>query len=104
MAELLKEAIHRLSDVVNPSTRITHSRDKSKAQELLLELHKEGETLTYEEVKMIALEIGWSELHADTLAKLAQHIDSGGHVVIENPLNWGEYIVSEIKKKLSDNT
>ncbi|MBN8758838.1 MAG: hypothetical protein J0I94_00285 [Thiobacillus sp.] len=100
MSELLKLSIEKLSNIVNLSTGLAHPLDKSRAQELFIALRDEGESLTYEKVRGLAIANHWPDRHADSLAELAQHIGSGGLVNIEHPRDWGEPTVALLKKQI----
>lgn len=101
MSELLKRSIETLSAVVNVSAGLAHPFDEARAKELFKALHAEGETLTYDTVKKLALDNHWPERYADTLAELAQRIGSGGRVVIKHPREWGEPTIARLKEEIS---
>jgi hypothetical protein len=101
MSELLKRSIETLSVVVNVPNGLAHPFDEARAKELFKALHAEGESLTYDAVRKLALENQWPERHADALAELAQRIGAGGRVIIKNPREWGEPTVARLKKEIS---
>lgn len=101
MSELLKRSIETLSTIVNVSTGLAHPLDEARAKELFKALHAEGEPLTYEAVRKLALDNHWPDRHANMLAELAQHIGSGGRVVINHPREWGEPTVFRLKEETS---
>lgn len=100
MSELLKEAVRSLSVVVNKNTGLTHPIDNAQAKELFKALNAEGEQLNYDEIKRLAIENGWPERHANSLAQLGQRIGNGERVVIKFRQNWGEPTVRRLKQKL----
>lgn len=101
MSELLKKSIETLSSIVNVSAGATHALDTARTKGLFKALHAEGEHLSYDVIKNLALENHWSEKHADDIAKLAQRIGDGGRVRIEHVHGWGESTVARLKEEIS---
>lgn len=101
MSELLKRSIDLLTVIVNVSTGLAHPLDESRAKELFLALHGEGEELDFEMVKEVAIKCGWSDRHASNLAALAEKIGHGRSVVIKHPRDWGEPAVGRLKLEIA---
>lgn len=101
MSELLKKSIKTLSFVVNIATGIVHPLDEARAKELFKALQADGEPLTYDAIKELALANSWPERHAKSLAELAERIGKGGRVVIKHPCDWGKPTVARLKAEIA---
>lgn len=100
MSELLRRSIEALSSIVNVSTGLAHPLDEARAKELFKALHAHGEKLTHEAVEQLAIANDWPSRHAQSLAELAEHIGTGGRVVIKHPRDWGEPTISRLKAEI----
>ncbi len=101
MNPILKEAIDRLSAIVNVSTGLAHPLDESRAKELFKALHKHGVPLSASDVYSLAVDNSWPDRHAKQLSEIAEKIGNGGRVQIKHPRDWGEPIVKRIISELS---
>jgi hypothetical protein len=101
MSKLLEKAIATLSSMINVSAGITHPLDEARAKDLLKALHAHPVPLKYEPVLTLALANRWPENHARKLAELAQHIGTGGRVVIKHNQGWGKVTLKRLQEEIN---
>lgn len=98
-ADVVEQAIARLSLSITFATGITHHVDESKAKSLFKALVKKQIPFNGESIYLLAIKQGWTEKHATSLSKLADQIGSGGRVQIKYPTDWGELVLNQIFNK-----
>lgn len=101
MPPLLERAIAALNAGFKGTPTLRHIQDNSKAKELFQALHAEGISLPFAIVHAFAIRHGWQPSDATELAELAEHIGSGGRVVIRHRTDWGKRTVDRIKMEIA---
>lgn len=101
MSPLTEQALMTLTTRINLATGLDHYSDDSAAKEILKLLREEGEYLDGAEIAGWAAGRHWKPEHAKRLGELADHIASGGRVVIRDKGRWPKDIIERLRERIA---
>jgi hypothetical protein len=94
---LLICACDQLVDRINVETGLTHSTDLATAKELFVRLRDAGESVGFEEVYNVAIDLEFQDKDAQQLARLASEISQGKNVRYPGGPYWKEDIIDQLR-------
>jgi hypothetical protein len=82
--------------MINISTSLSHSSDRASAIQLLQILHRNGIHLKPDNMKIWALQNGWTSDGANKLQDIAQRILDGRRFRTSGVNRWNDKFIQEI--------
>lgn len=92
----LERALSALTGIINVSTGLTHSSDRESAIQLLQILHRNGIHLKPGNMKIWALQNGWTSDGANDLQDIAQRILEGRKFRTSGVNMWNDKFIQEL--------
>ncbi|WP_147465008.1 hypothetical protein [Halococcus sp. IIIV-5B] len=96
---IVEEALHDLDSLVNVSTGLTHSSDRSQAIEMFNILHRNGYKFDPEAIRIwLVAEKDWSPTNADDVQEIAEGVKNGKRFQYESG-RWVNDILDQWKDR-----
>ncbi len=92
----LERALSALTEMINVSTGLTHSSDRESAIQLLQILHRKGIQLNPDNMKIWALQNGWTSNGANQLQDFSQRIIEGRKFRTSGVKIWNDRFIQEL--------